>query len=49
LQSPHLGCRMNRSAQSCGSDPHCNWTKRGCIRRRGVKAGQAYLGPLGPP
>jgi len=38
------------SAQSCGSDPNCNWTLRGCVRRSGVASGDAiYAGPSYSP
>jgi hypothetical protein len=31
---------------NCGSvDPNCEWTTRGCKRRRGVKLGSVYQGP----
>jgi hypothetical protein len=33
----------------CGrTDASCGWSKRGCVLRRGAKAGAAYFGPVMP-
>ena len=35
----------NKSDTQCYSDPNCTWTKRGCVARKGVPAGDIYQGP----
>jgi hypothetical protein len=42
------GCTQNYTADTCGTDPNCNWTMRGCVRKSGVLAGNLVQGPKGP-
>ncbi len=46
--TPQAGCKKRATATLCGSDPNCQWTTRGCVRRSGVAQGVAYAGPMGP-
>ena len=47
-KTQHLGCTWRKSVGSCGGDPNCNWTKRGCVRRSHVLKGTKYQGPQLP-
>ena len=38
-------CTANKVDTQCYSDPNCTWTKRGCVARKGVPAGDVYQGP----
>ncbi len=44
--TPHV-CKIHTNAQKCDFDPNCNWTARGCIRRKDVLSGDVYAGPYG--
>jgi hypothetical protein len=48
LLPAQAGCTQNYTADTCGTDPNCNWTMRGCVRRAGVLDGNLVQGPKGP-
>ena len=40
-------CRVKSDERECGSDPACNWTRVGCVSRRGAVSGKrSYEGPF---